>query len=417
MYCFSNYLMRDPHKKVKYLGGEAAYKAGQWSLKTLERTLSGEGTGLNAEFYRALLEVSEDGRRCPVQWGALGDPFDNIERQQGWGLRAMEIFEKYEQPVRASTKGGSLLLDKKYLDAFRRRPELYWIAWSMISIDDEIMARIDKSAPPPSARLAAIKALTDLGVKCSLRLRPILPGVTDRTPRYKHAWRDLLRASRDAGACSVSMEFAFVPGAMPPHVKHMWGEIENTIGIPLVQFYRDTTSVFGSCLRSSRAWKEDLTFAIYEESKRLGFNFGVSDPHWKELNDFGCCCGIPPDDPYFGGWQRKNATNAVVRARQAYDRGEELLVSAADGVPAWADRVEMGKMVCVTGPRKGYADSHFWGDKLRETWNDVRSPRGPLQYFEGILVPVKRDADGNVMYRYQPPKRRDQSVKVPYWHV
>ena len=204
----------------------------------------------------------------------------------------------------------------------------------------------------------------------------------------------------------------------PKHVQRMWNEIERVTGMPIVKHYERTTAVHGACLRSSAAWKEDFTLAVYEEAKKLGFHFGISDPHWKELNDFGSCCGIPHTDPVFGGWQRHNATNAVVRARRAFEKGKKLLVSAKDGIPARADKVNIHQMVCITGPRGAAADSQItWGDKLRETWNDLHSPRGPLQYFEGILVPVKRAKNGDVLYGFKPRKHRDKSSKTPLWRV
>lgn len=418
LYCFSNFLMRDPIRKTTYCQSDSPYKAGQWSLRCLEQILNGQAQGKNSLYYQAITNVSGDKRKCPIQWGALGDPFDNIERQQGWSLEAMKVFEKHEQPVRISTKGAAVLLEPEYQKAFNRRPELYWVAWSCISIDDDILSQIDKDAPPAQLRLKAMKSLAKKGVKNSLRMRPILPGVSDRTPRHKHAWRDLVRAARDAGAISISLEFAFVPGIPPKHVKKMWNEIERVVQIPITKHYKETTTTFGACLRSSRAWKEDLPLAIYEETKKLGYNFGISDPHWKELNDYGSCCGIPHDDPIFGGWQRHNATNAVVRARRAHDQGKRLLVSAKDGIPDWAKHIRRDGLGAMAGRQTTLKRTRMtWADYLRDTWNNLKSPRGPLQYFEGILQPVRRAANGDVLYEYRPAKRRDKSLEVPYLHV
>jgi len=403
-YCFANYLARDPHRK----SGQSSYKVGQFRLRKLERMLDGgDGDKILTKFFNALETVGgPETPRCPVQVGALGDPFDRIERHQGWTLDAMKLFEKYEQPTRFSTKGGDLLTTKKYLKAFSSHPELYWIAFSIISANEMLLSRIDKDAPGFRERIKAMNALSKLGVQTSLRFRPIIPGISDPS------WRRLLDYSADAGCRAVSMEFAFVPGAMPDHVKKMWKEIEQIAGWPMVKWYKETTSVFGSCLRSSRAWKEDLTFAIREHTHKLGMTFAISDPHWKELNDYGCCCGIPPDDPVFGGWQRKQATNAVLLAKQ----GER--VSAEDGIPDWAWETKLDEMVCITGPSNAFQRGYkTWGDKLRETWNDTKSPRGPLGYFEGVLVPVDRLDNGDVVYQYKESKKRDRSIKVPYIKV
>jgi len=402
-YCFSNYLARDPLRKdVK--------KVGQLRLSILEKFLKGGGGNPRLEKMYHALDHRRKGitKHGPVQLGALGDPFDRIERHQGWTLEAMKLFEKYEQPVRISTKGGDLLQSKLYRKAFSRRPELYWIAFSIISADDEILAKVDKDAPVASERLKAMKVMSDLGVKTSLRFRPIIPGISDTTPNMKHAWKRLLEQAAEAGAQAVSMEFTFVPGAMPKHIKRMWNEIEHICQWPIIDWYKKTTVKHGACLRSSRAWKEDMTFAIRERAHELGMTFAISDPHWKELNDYGCCCGIPPDDPVFGGWSRYQATNALVVAR---DKG--IRVSAKDGIPDWSKETPLVEMVCITGPKSVY-NKHYvtWADKLKETWNDLQSPRGPLQYFEGALKPVGRDVDGDVLYEYDEPKRKHR--KAPY---
>ena len=425
MYCFSNYLMRDPNRKEAYCGGvESAYAVGQQNLTVIEKLISGhcDPTSRLGRMHQAIMEVGGNGMRCPVQFGALGDPFDNIERHQGWALEALKVFNKYDQPVRVSTKGGVLLQDPRYLKAIGVRPELYWFAFSTISIDESVLSQIDKDAPSPQDRLKSMKLLTKLGCRTSLRFRPILPGISDSTKKHPKAWRDLIRAAADAGASAISMEFSFVPGNRAPHIDNMWKEIEKVAQIPIVSHYEDTTTAKGTCLRSSRAWKEDLTMAIYEECKRLGcYTFGISDPHFKELNDTGCCCGIKPDDPVFGGWQRNNATMAVVKARQAWEKkvkGDARLVSAADGIPAWSNDVLLTDMVCMAGPKTQYKVAHrTWADKLRLTWNDLEGPRGPLQYFEGVLWPVKRAENGDVLYEYRPYGGRDKSIDVPYLKV
>ncbi len=420
-YCFSNYLMRDPSRKAAYCGGvKGAYKVGQWPLRNLEKFLSGESEVTKVRtMYESLFTASGTGLRAPVQVGALGDCFDSIERWQEWSLGALALFAKYKQPARWSTKGGVVLQHPKYLKGFQIAPELNWVAFSIITSDDEMLERIDKDAPNCTERLKAMRLLSRMGVKTSLRFRPILPGISDSTARVPSTWRDLVRKSADAGACAISMEIAFVPGAQPPHVKAMWEEIERITGLPLVAFYKETSKPWGSCLRSSAWWKEDIVFAIREEAKACGMTFGISDPHWKELNDTGCCCGIKEDDPVFGGWWRKNATEALVQARRAYEAGKPILVGADDGIPDWAGKMALRDMVCLAGPQHIVEQyEHTWEDKLLKTWNDLKGARGPLHYFEGVLRPKKRDAKGNVLYEYVPRERRNPAMKKPpFWRI
>lgn len=421
LYCFSNNLMRDPNRKPS--GG---LRLGQTSLKALERWLA-EGAGFGQRgrrLWTALREAREragplGGRPraypAPIQFGALGDPFDRIERHQGWTLRAMPLFAQAGQPVRFSTKGGDLLLTKPYQRAFSENARLFWCAFSCISPDDTALARVDLDAPSATERLRAMKALSHLGVKTSLRFRPALPGLSDSTPREPNAARTLVRRAAEAGASAVSFEVAFVPSAMPPHVRNMWVQVEAACGVPLRQWYRATSrGQHVGCLRSSRAWKEDITFAVREAAHECGLTFGISDPAWKELNDTGCCCGIKEDDPVFGSWFRDNATTALVEAKRT---GRDIV--GRDWIPAWAHDVDLQGMVMLSGPKAAMKAAFYsWADKLRETWNNLKSARGPLYYFEGALHPVGRTVEGDVIWQYVEPQRRAQDgVRTPYWNI
>lgn len=407
--CFSNYLIRNPELKAKTGSANLGAMSPQQVESILDLDRTGGGNGMH-DVMRATIRDPRGGRRV-IQWGALGDPFDNIERHRQVGRAYIPLFQKYGQPVRVSTKGGLLLQEKVYLDLLAVRPEIFWFAFSTITIDDEVLEAVDRRAPNATQRLKAMKLLTDLGCRASLRLRPILRNVSDRTPRYPMAWRDLLRRSRDAGAEAVSMEFVFVPGTMKPGVRTRWEEIERITGYPYRRFYKNTSDRFGACLRSSRWWKEELTFAIRDEAHRLGMVFSISDPHWKEWNDTGCCCGMKPDDPVFGKWETKQACQALLDARLAKEAGKERLLRYDDVVPEWARKTVARHLLCVTGPKgaataaqMSFADFHH-----RHIWNDPNSTRGPRIYFGGVLEVAGKDENGDLVYRYIGSERKREA--------
>lgn len=69
------------------------------------------------------------------------------------------------------------------------------------------------------------------------------------------------------------------------------------------------------------------------------------------------------------------------------------------------------------GALKAYTRRHStWADWLRRIWNDVGSQRGPLNYFQGALLPVKRDKGGDVFYRYEGLKRQYPTDTL-FWNV
>jgi len=385
---------------------------GQTSLQKIEQIFAGTG-GKSAALYRKALKYDnlKNGYPCPVQVGGLCDPLDNIERNQGWFLKFVELAKKYNQPVRISTKG-NLFLEQEYLDAIADRPELFWITYSIISIDDDIIKQVDKRAPVASDRLQSMQNLTDIGVKTGLRFRPMIPGISDATKNYPNAYADLINAAADAGATSLSYEVAFLPGAMTPDLHARWEEIEHIADKPLMKIYES----FGkkqSCNRPSHAWTEEIMHAVYRVGKSRGLQIGVSDPVWKQLNECGCCCGITEDDPVFGNWQTESATNQLLIAKR-----DGKFLRASDIVPAWAREAKADLMTNPgTGPLVQFKRRHeMWSDKLEELWENPAKERSPLQYFQGALMPVKRDAEGNLVYKYVGLKRVHPK-KTPYWTV
>jgi DNA repair photolyase len=388
LYCFSDNLMQ--HQAGTFSG------VGQTSLLAIEKLFDGDPKNNRWIYQKALkYDNKKNGYPCPVQLGAINDPCDQIERNQGWLLRFIDLAIKYNQPVRISTKG-DIFLAKEYLDAIGKAPHLFWVAFSIISIDDEIIAKIDRRAPTPSRRLKTMKALSDIGVKTSLRFRPILPGISDRTIKHPMALRELIEKAAVSGAKAISYETAFYPGAPTKELKLRWKILSDFAGYDLEKLYKS----FGTnqaCNRPAYTFVEDIMHKVKEIAIENKLTVGVSDPCWKQLTETGCCCGILPDDPVFGNWQRENATTQLVVAR---DTGK--LISAKDAIPAWAyDSPSSFIINSGAGPLVKYKDKHEkWSDVLSRTWNQLDTQRSALNYFQGALLPVDRDSDNDILYKY-----------------
>lgn len=402
LYCFSDNLVAHRGQRTKSLG------VGQTSLKRVEKLFAGETKGL--EVFRKALKYDRkvNGYPCPIQLGALNDPADYIEAQQGWLLGFMELAIKYRQPIRISTKGRLLKL-REYLSVMEKAPELFWVAFSIITPDDEVIRKVDRRAPDATARLETMRALSGIGVRTALRIRPILPGISDRTPGHPEAYKELIQKAAHAGAGAISCEVAFVSGAMPAEIRQRWERLSAIAGVPFERVYKQF-GPYQACMRPPYTWTENIMHAIAEEGHKCGMVLGVSDPVWKQLGDTGCCCGMLPDDPVFGNWQRESATNQLLEAKRT---GKEL--SANDVIPAWAYEVPVVRLCAGSaGPLEVYQVRHrMWADKLRATWNNLSAARGPLQYFQGALVPVRREGS-EVIYRYQ-GLQRSYPKNVPFW--
>lgn len=253
-YCFSDNLIS--HREGTNRG------VGQQSLTTLERLFAGAPGKKNEQFRKALKydRRNAGGYPCAVQLGALNDPSDNIERNQGWLLEFIKIAIKYGQPVRMSTKG-RLLAEPEYLDALSQAPHLFWVAFSIITADDEVLRQVDRRAPDATQRLATMKALHDIGVKTSLRFRPMIPGISDRTRKMDKAYRVLIERAAEAGAGAISYEVAFSPGMPDASVKKRWETLSKVAGYDLLALYRRFGRV-QACTRPPYQWTEEIMHAV-----------------------------------------------------------------------------------------------------------------------------------------------------------
>jgi DNA repair photolyase len=404
LYCFSDNLLRH--------AGAYERDIGQTSLKAIERLVSGGGDKKFDTMRVALrYDKKKNGYPCPIQLGALNDPCDNIERQQGWLLQAIPLFIKYKQPIRISTKGILLRL-KDYKKALEKNPELFWVAFSIITPDDTLIERIDIGAPNATERLKTMKSLSAMGVKTALRMRPIFPHISDATKKYPKAYKTLLDKARKAGAVAVSLEAGFLPHPMPKTLKKRWVTLSRIAGIDYISIYKYGMHAKEACSRPHYLWTENIMHSIVEHAHKLGMIVGVSDPIWKQLSDTGCCCGILPDDKIFGNWQPESATNQLLIAKNT---GKTLC--ATDIIPPWAYNVKTNdNVVAKAGPKTKWKRKHYtWAEHLRDIWNDAKKERSPLHYFQGALKPVTQDKRGNVSYKYIGLKR--QYKKSPHWRV
>jgi hypothetical protein len=245
-----------------------------------------------------------------------------------------------------------------------------------------------------------------LGVWCGLRLRPVIPGASDRTPRYPQAYRTLIDWAAEAGARSISYELLYVPMRFHGEQMERWKSMERTVGVPIKEAYKRMGKSQAS-LRPSAMWSENIVHAIYERAKGHGMVVGVSEPAWKGLNDGGCCCGMINTHPVFGNFEPRNATQAIVDAR---DTGKKIRVD--DVAPEWSSEVKFFSDICPAGagPKEVWKKRHvMYRDWIEKDFfgNGVRSPE---VYFQGML---RRNGGG---YEYVDRGRR-RLEGVPFWSV
>ena len=73
------------------------------------------------------------------------------------------------------------------------------VTFSVPTLDHEVWRRTEPGTAPPRQRLRALSRLVDAGIRASVGMAPILPGISDPPEQLA----DVVRAAREAGACGV----------------------------------------------------------------------------------------------------------------------------------------------------------------------------------------------------------------------
>ena len=83
------------------------------------------------------------------------------------------------------------------------------VTFSIPTLDEDVWRKTEPSTAHPRQRLRALKTLVEAGVRASVGMAPILPGISDRPEQLA----EVVRAAREAGACGIWANLLFLrPG-------------------------------------------------------------------------------------------------------------------------------------------------------------------------------------------------------------
>lgn len=122
-------------------------------------------------------ELDAKRQRGTVGTGSMNDPYMPIEEEIQLTRGALELIWKYRFPVHILTKSDLVLRD---LDLLKKINQVYGaVSFTITTCDDDLAAVIEPGAPSPTARLEAMKRLSDAGIYTGVLLMPVLPFITD----------------------------------------------------------------------------------------------------------------------------------------------------------------------------------------------------------------------------------------------
>lgn len=332
-------------------------------------------------------------QRKVMQWGGLSDPFCWIEKEHGVTLELLKFFKDIDYPLCFSTKGVWWLDDKRYTDLFRNQKN--WnVKVSIITLDPQKARYVEKGVVSPQERIEGLRKITELNCGgATLRLRPFIIGVTNPT----HI--ELINQSARAGATAMTTEFFCLERRAVNSAKKNYKDITKACGFDIVDFYSKHSKGAGY-LRLNRNIKEKFILEMKEAAEKNNMRFYVSDAHFKELCNNGCCCGLPPDWNYSKG----KFTHALLLAK----KNGTVKWSDISGENLFLKDINFNKAAgfnTTSTKRRLKYGSCTLRDYLRSVWNDLKHAQNPYRYFGGILQPLELDENNDIVYIYQKEKK------------
>jgi DNA repair photolyase len=83
------------------------------------------------------------------------------------------------------------------------------VTFSVPTLDLEVWRKTEPGTAPPRQRLRALSRLVEAGVRASVGMAPLLPGISDKPEQLA----EVVRAAREAGACGIWANVLFLrPG-------------------------------------------------------------------------------------------------------------------------------------------------------------------------------------------------------------
>ena len=151
-------------------------------------------------------------RREQIAIGAATDPYQPAEGRYRLTRACIEVLGRARSPFGLITRGPLIVRDVDVLQEAARRTEVS-VMFSVPTLDPEVWRTTEPGTAPPRQRLRALSVLVDAGIKASVGMAPILPGLSDRPEQLA----EVVKAVRAAGATSVWANLLYLKPGTKEH--------------------------------------------------------------------------------------------------------------------------------------------------------------------------------------------------------
>jgi DNA repair photolyase len=180
-------------------------------------------TNVAALLRRELRRPNWRGEAIAIGTGT--DPYQPIEGQYRLTRQCLQELAEVGNPGSITTKGTLVVRDIDLIGDMSRRGD-FSVHMSLISLDADLLRRLEPGAPPPASRLRAIDRLSAAGIPVSVFLSPVLPGITDHTDQIGA----VVHAAAEHGARDVwTSTLRLGPGVKEHFMDHLAAEFPNLV--------------------------------------------------------------------------------------------------------------------------------------------------------------------------------------------
>jgi len=350
--------------------------------------------------------------KIPMQWWWLSDPFCPLEEQFWIWYELLQFFNEIEYPIRFSSKTDLFTRPegKKYLDLLKQKPHLWFYMSSIITMDEEKAKLMEWDVPTPKKRFENLKVLSDLGIYTTLRLRPFIIWLSDKTleQEFKMASESWIKA--------ISTEFFCLERRMTDQLKNKFNKMSKIIWFDIIKFYEKVSSWSGY-LRLNYEIKRKYIDIMTKLSEKYNIRFHCSDAQHKEKSMSGSCCWLPEDNEIFNKFNKCQFTNALMIAKQSKDYTVKFSDISKHDV--FLKTIQWSNAEWLNQWNTRNRNFNKWKsllDFMRMCWNNPNSAKSPYKYFGWILNPIWLDENKDIIYKLDLEKSNISNYCMWCWN-
>lgn len=220
--------------------------------------------------------------RMPLKIGATADPFPMCEVTEHITYECLRILARYDYPTQISTKNPQVFLH--YADRFRNANIALNVSCSFC--DDDVARQIETGAISPTKRFEAIRELSKMGYKITVRIQPfILPYAEKNADRF-------IKTLADIGAYGFETEGLKLRVTSGASERAIYARIGDALGFDILEDFKTRGSIEGSDRCYNETDKRRMLQLYTDLAKKYGIKFFNADNLIDPRYGVGAeCCG------------------------------------------------------------------------------------------------------------------------------